>query len=205
MTFPQTGWSVNTGGNFNFQDNETAGYDSAGAVLNAGQTGNEFASSSFIGAAQQRQFLGAVQVHAKDEIWLVSADDDVKVTKNLNLTLGLRLDWQGGLYEKLVASLRSILPLPILLASREQPSITTRRRMENPAEHRSTIRIRVLVSIRKPSSVVDTACTMPASTTKSWDPYPVDGYQTNPSAPNTTNGLAQAFYFNGTGTTPPRL
>ncbi len=26
MTFPQTGWAVNTGGNFNFNDNETAGY-----------------------------------------------------------------------------------------------------------------------------------------------------------------------------------
>ena len=33
----------------------------------------------------------------------------------------------------------------------------------------------------------------------SWDPYPVDGYQTNPVAPNTTNGRLPAFYFNGTG------
>src|SRR4029077_17011172 len=38
----------------------------------------------------------------------------------------------------------------------------------------------------------------------SWDPYPVDGYQTNPFVPNTTNGNLPAFYFGGpnaTGTT----
>ena len=39
----------------------------------------------------------------------------------------------------------------------------------------------------------------------SWDPYPVDGYQTNPVAPNTTNGLSPAFYFAGTGTCPTIL
>src|SRR5213078_96279 len=36
----------------------------------------------------------------------------------------------------------------------------------------------------------------------SWDPYPVDGYQTNPTAPNLTNGLLPAFYFQGTGSCP---
>src|SRR5256885_5381532 len=36
----------------------------------------------------------------------------------------------------------------------------------------------------------------------SWDPYPVDGYQTNPTAPNLTNGLLPAFYFQGTGNCP---
>jgi hypothetical protein len=36
----------------------------------------------------------------------------------------------------------------------------------------------------------------------SWDPYPVDGYQTNPVAPNTSNDLFPAFYFNGTSACP---
>ena len=36
----------------------------------------------------------------------------------------------------------------------------------------------------------------------SWDPYPVDGYQTNPVAPNITNGQFPAFYFQGTGSCP---
>ena len=67
MTFPQTGWAVNTGGNFNFADNETAGYDSTGTVLNAGRTGNEFASF-ILGQVNSAGFLGAVQVHAEDEI-----------------------------------------------------------------------------------------------------------------------------------------
>jgi len=35
----------------------------------------------------------------------------------------------------------------------------------------------------------------------SWDPYPVDGYQTNPTAPNNTNGRFPAFYFNGNNPT----
>src|SRR5256884_2979944 len=32
MTFPQTGWAVNTGGSFNFSSNETAQYDLTGAI-----------------------------------------------------------------------------------------------------------------------------------------------------------------------------
>jgi hypothetical protein len=39
----------------------------------------------------------------------------------------------------------------------------------------------------------------------SWDPYPVDGYQTNPVAPNNTNGRFPAFYFNGTGACPAQV
>src|SRR5690348_17225618 len=43
MTFPQTGWAVNTGGNFNFLAASTAGFTSTGA-LDSTNTGNEFAS-----------------------------------------------------------------------------------------------------------------------------------------------------------------
>jgi len=42
MTFPRLG-GVNTGGNFNFDSHETAGYDASGTNL-ASATGNEFAS-----------------------------------------------------------------------------------------------------------------------------------------------------------------
>src|SRR5438128_2478468 len=43
MTFPQTGWAVNTGGNFNFNVGSTAGYDQSGNPV-TDKTGNEFAS-----------------------------------------------------------------------------------------------------------------------------------------------------------------
>ena len=36
----------------------------------------------------------------------------------------------------------------------------------------------------------------------SWDPYPVDGYQTNPVAPNTTNGACSSVLFQRHRTCP---
>ena len=96
MTFPQTGWAVNTGGNFNFNDNETAGYDSTGTILNAGRTGNEFASF-ILGQVDSANFSVPFKYMPNMKYALSWVNDDIKVTKKLNVTLGIRFDWQGGL------------------------------------------------------------------------------------------------------------
>ncbi|HSB76035.1 MAG TPA: TonB-dependent receptor, partial [Terriglobales bacterium] len=98
MTFPQTGWAVNTGGNFNFAANETAGYDASGNNLN-GATGNEF-SSFILGQVDSANFsvpFKYMPVMRYSAPWV---NDEIKLTPKLNLTLGLRFDWQSGLSEQ---------------------------------------------------------------------------------------------------------
>ena len=99
MTFPQTGWAVNTGGNFTFADSETAGYDSAGKLLNAGLTGNEFASF-ILGQVDSANFSVPFKYMPKMKYNALWMNDDIRVGKNLNLTLGLRFNWQSGLSEE---------------------------------------------------------------------------------------------------------
>src|SRR5206468_11734309 len=78
---------------------ETAGYNSTGAILNAGPTGNEFASF-ILGQVDSANFSVPFKYMPKMKYLSFWGNDDIKVTKNLNLTLGLRFDWQGGLYEE---------------------------------------------------------------------------------------------------------
>ncbi|MBV9624671.1 MAG: TonB-dependent receptor, partial [Acidobacteria bacterium] len=99
MTFPQTGWAVNTGGNFNFNDNSTAGYNAAGALLNGGPTGNEFASF-ILGQVYSANFTVPIKYMPKMKYSSPWINDDIKINQKLNLTLGLRFDWTSGVSEE---------------------------------------------------------------------------------------------------------
>ena len=103
MTFPQTGWAVNTGGNFNFNDSGTSGYDSTGAILNSrstpNETGNAFASF-ILGQVDSANFSAPFRYTPKMKYGSFWGNDDIKVTHNLNVTLGLRFDWTSGLSEE---------------------------------------------------------------------------------------------------------
>ena len=98
MTFPQTGWAVNTGGNFNFNANETAGYDASGNNLN-GSTGNEFASF-ILGQVDSANFSVPFKYMPKMKYASPWINDDIKLTKKLNVSVGVRFDWQSGLSEE---------------------------------------------------------------------------------------------------------
>jgi len=205
MTFPQTGWAVNTGGNFNFNDNETAGYDSTGKLMNAGNgTGNEFASF-ILGQVDSANFSVPFKYMPKMKYGSFWGNDDFKLMKNLNITLGLRVDIQGGLAEEYgrFSTFDPNAPNPVGV-----PGATV---FHNSKANGNTSwnvgpRIGFAYSLN-PKTVIRGGYGMyyagvPAD---SWDPYPVDGYQTNPVAPNVTNGLSPAFYFQGTGTCPTTL
>lgn len=204
MTFPQTGWAVNTGGNFDFNDNETAGYTSAGTLLNGGPTGNEFASF-ILGQVHDANFSVPFKYMPKMRYSAPWINDDIKVTNHLNLTLGLRFDWTSGVSEEFNRF------------STFDPSA------QNPVGHLGATVFNAAQATGKggwsvgprfgfaysfsPKTVVRGGYGIYYAGVQadSWDPYPVDGYQTNPVAPNTTNGLVPAFYFNGTGTCPAAL
>jgi hypothetical protein len=205
MTFPQTGWAVNTGGNFNFNDNETAGYDSTGKLMNAGNgTGNEFASF-ILGQVDSANFSAPFKYMPRMKYGSFWGNDDIKLLKNLNITLGLRVDIQGGLTEEYgrFSTFDPTAPNPVGV---DGATVFHTSKANGDTEWNVGPRVGFAYSL-DPKTVIRGGYGMYYAGVQadSWDPYPVDGYQTNPVAPNTTNGLSPAFYFQGTGTCPATL
>lgn len=200
MTFPQTGWAVNTGGNFNFNANETAGYDAKGNNLNSA-TGNEMASF-ILGQVDSSNFSVPFKYMPKMRYSAPWVNDDIKLTKKLNVTLGIRFDWTSGLSEEFnrfstfdptaqnpVGHLGATVFNASKAAGNSSWSVGPRLGFAYALNDKTAIRGGYGIYYAGVQA-------------DSWDPYPVDGYQTNPVAPNTTNGLVPAYYFNGTGTCP---
>jgi hypothetical protein len=204
MTFPQTGWAVNTGGNFNFADNETAGYDASGLIQNGGRTGNEFASF-ILGQVNTAGFSVPFKYMPRMKYGAIWANDDIKVLSNLNISIGLRLDWQGDLHEEYgrFSTFDPSAPNPV---GRDGATIFHSSKANGQSSWNVGPRFGFTYSFN-PKTVIRGGYGMYYAGVQadSWDPYPVDGYQTNPSAPNTTNGRAPAFYFNGNGPCPTTL
>jgi Carboxypeptidase regulatory-like domain len=91
--FPFAGWAVGAqGGQFGFNNLETAGYDAKGNNL-SGQTGESFASFLL---GQVHTSTQTIPVHPMfNEAYMAPwVNDEYKVTSKLTLTLGLRFDYQ---------------------------------------------------------------------------------------------------------------
>jgi hypothetical protein len=205
MTFPQTGWAVNTGGNFNFNDNETAGFNAAGTLLNAtGGTGNEFASF-LLGQVDSANFSAPFKYMPRMKYGAFWGNDDIKVTHNLNITLGLRVDIQGGLTEQ-YGRFSTFDPAAANPVGVSGATIFHSSKANGKTEWNVGPRVGFAYSLN-PRTVIRGGYGMYYAGVQadSWDPYPVDGYQTNPVAPNLTNGERPAFYLQGTGSCPPTL
>lgn len=205
MTFPQTGWAVNTGGNFNFNDNETAGFNAAGTLLNAtGGTGNEFASF-LLGQVDNANFSAPFKYMPRMKYGAFWGNDDIKLTHNLNITLGLRVDIQGGLTEQ-YGRFSTFDPAAANPVGVQGATIFHSSKANGKTEWNVGPRVGFAYSLN-PKTVIRGGYGMYYAGVQadSWDPYPVDGYQTNPVAPNVTNGEAPAFYLQGKGTCPTTL
>lgn len=200
MTFPQTGWAVNTGGNFNFNANETAGYDASGNNLN-GSTGNEFASF-ILGQVDSANFSVPFKYMPKMRYASPWINDDIKLTKKLNVSVGVRFDWQSGLSEefKRFSTFDPTAPNPVGVLG---ATVFDAKKATGNSSWNVGPRLGFAYALNDKTVIRGGYgiyyAGVPAD---SWDPYPVDGYQTNPTASNSTNGQFPAFYFNGTGTCP---
>ncbi len=203
MLFPQTGWAVNTGGIFRFNNGETAGFDSTGKLLSS-NTGNEFAS--FLLGQVDNAFFNApfeyTPVMKYASPWV---NDDIKVTPKLSLTFGLRFDWQSGLHERNghFSTFDPSAPNPVGV-----PGATVFSNSKATGESNWNVGPRFGFAYAPSDKNVirgGYGIYYAAVQADSWDPYPVDGYQTNPTAPNTFGSKYPAFYFNGTSACPGQV
>lgn len=198
MTFPQTGWAVNTGGRFVFNDTSTAGYDFNGAPQNNGPTGNEFASF-LLGQVDSAFFTIPIKYMPKMKYGAIWVNDDFKLSSKLNITLGLRVDLQGGLTEEFgrFSTFDPSAPNPVapnvLGATVFHTSKANGQSSANVGP-----RFGFAYSLN-PKTVIRGGYGMYYAGVQadSWDPYPVDGYQTNPAIFNTSNDATPTFYFGG--------
>ncbi len=195
MTFPQTGWATNTGGNFNFNDAATAGYDSKGKLLTGGTTGNEFASF-ILGQASGANFSIPFRYMPKMRYGAIWANDDVKVLHNLTLTLGLRFDHQGNLTEEFnrFSTFDPGAPNPVGING----ATVFNSKANGKTSWNVGPRLGFAYAIN-PKTVLRGGYGMYYAGVQadSWDPYPVDGYQTNPTVNNATGDLFPSFYMAG--------
>jgi hypothetical protein len=203
MTFPQTGWAVNTGGNFSFNVNETAGYDATGNILR-NSTGNEFAAF-MLGQVDNANFTIPLNYMPKMKYAAPWINDDFKLSSKLTLTLGLRFDWQSGLWEQhgRFSTFDPTAPNPGA-GNRLGATVFDSNKATGDSSWNVGPRVGFAYQLNN-RSVIRGGYGMyyAGAQADSWDPYPVDGYQTNPTAPNNTNGRFPAFYFSGNGPCPP--
>jgi hypothetical protein len=202
MNYPQTGWAVNTGGSFGFNAYSTSGYNAAGNNL-AGNTGNEFASF-ILGQVNNANFSVPFNYMPKNKYFSPWVNDDFKLTPNLTLTFGIRFDWQSGLSEQ------------------HGRFATFDPNAQNPVGHLGatvfgnqangdsswSVGPRFGFAYRLgDKSVIRGGYGMyyAGAQADSWDPYPVDGQQTNPNISNSTGGLYPTFYFNGNNACPAQV
>jgi hypothetical protein len=202
MTFPQTGWAVNTGGNFNFDSHETAGYDASGTNLSSA-TGNEFASF-MLGQVDSANFSAPFNYMPKMKYSSPWINDDFKLTPKLTLSFGLRFDWQGGLYEQhgRFSTFDPSAPNPSA-GGHPGATIFNSSKANGNSSWSTGPRFGFAYNLKEKTVIRGGyGIYYAGAQADSWDPYPVDGYQTNPTAPNITNGRFPAFYFNGTNPCP---
>ncbi len=125
-----------------------------------------------------------------------------KLLSNLNITIGLRFDWQGDLHEEYgrFSTFDPSAPNPVGVPG---ATIFHSSKANGKSSWNVGPRFGFAYSFN-PKTVIRGGYGMYYAGVQadSWDPYPVDGYQTNPVAPNTTNGLCSGFLFQRHRTLP---
>ncbi len=108
-------------------------------------------------------------------------NDDFKLMKNLNITLGLRVDIQGGLSEQ-YGRFSTFDPSAMNPVGHAGATIYHSSKANGETTWNVGPRIGFAYSLN-PKTVIRGGYGMYYAGVQadSWDPYPVDGYQTNPS------------------------
>lgn len=196
LNVPQKGWALGTGGSYNFSANETAGYDAAGNNLS--KTGDSFASM-LLGQVDNANFNIPTYEMYQDYYTAPWVNDEIKLTRKLTLTLGLRWDYQSAYVEQhnreswfdptAANPGAGGIPGAMVFA-------TAGKRSQENIHWNWGPRFGLAYSpddkdvIRGGYGIYYSGVNM-----DQWMGKPNTGYQTTPTAPNLTNGRAPAFYW----------
>jgi hypothetical protein len=197
--FPYAGWATNNqGGEFAFNNQETAGYNAAGNNL-SGQTGDSFASFLLgqVHSSTQTIPFHPTFYEAYTAPWI---NDEYKATSRLTLTLGLRFDYQFARTEmhNQMSTFDPTTPNPaagnlpgaIIFAHRNGVG----RSFERPNHDAWGPRLGFAFRLTDKSALRGGYGIYYSGI--SFDQFigqPTIGFQSNPTVPNTTNGQQAAF------------
>jgi hypothetical protein len=197
--FNYQGWAQNTGGVFNFNRLGTGGYDANGNNLAA--TGDPFASF-LLGQVHTSNFVIPAFVTFNGNFAAAYINDEYKVNEKLNLTLGMRFDYQFPWTERFdrMSSFDPSVPNPaaggrpgaLLFAGTGQGRTGSRTFDQIPIDAFGprfgfAYKINNLTVVRGGYGIYY------AGVTFGQGGQPIVGYNANPTAPNLTNGLQPAF------------
>lgn len=196
VRLPQDGWAVGTGGTFNFNRQETGGYDLNGNSPQA--TGDPFASL-LLGQVDNAGYTIPTFYAPTQTYGALWANDEFKVTSRLTLSLGIRFDHLSGLSEQYnrFSTFSATTPNPgannipgamIFAGKNGAPSAFDNGNWNVGPRLGIAYRLNNKTAIRGGYGIYY-AGVAPSV----FNPYPVDGYNGNPSVPNTTGGLSPAF------------
>jgi hypothetical protein len=200
--FPYAGWAVaGQGGDFVFNNQETAGYNAAGNNL-PGQTGESFASFLLgqVHTANQTIPFHPTFYEAYFAPWI---NDEFKATSRLTLTLGLRFDYQRARTEMHdgMSTFDPNTPNPgagnlpgALIYAGKGTGRSGERSFEKPNHDAWGPRFGFAYRLTDKSAIRGGYGIYYSGI--SFDQFigqPTIGFQANPTVPNTTNGQQPAF------------
>jgi hypothetical protein len=200
--FPFRGWGASTGGQFDFNRLGTGGYDASGNNLS--QTGDPFASFLLgqVHASNQTIPVFTTFNEAYTAAWI---NDELKLTEKLTLTLGLRFDYQFARTESQdqYSTFDPNTPNPgagnrpgALVFAGTGTGRSGSRTFERPARDAWGPRVGFAYQPGDRNAIRGGYGIYYAGV--AFDQFvgqPTLGFQANLLAPNTTNGLAPAFYL----------
>jgi hypothetical protein len=200
--FPFRAWNVGEGGQFNFNRLGTAGYDASGN--NLGATGDPFASF-LLGQVQDATQTIAARPTFNEAYTALWVNDEFKVSNNLTLTLGMRIDYQTARTESddQYSTFDPNTPNPsaggipgALIFAGTGQNRSGRRTFENPKWDAWGPRAGFAYRLGEKQAIKGGYGIYYSGI--AFDQFvgqPTLGFQSNMLAPNTTNGRAPAFYL----------
>ncbi len=193
------GWGASTGGTWNFNRLGTGGYDANGNAITS--TGDPFASF-LLGQVQTANFLIPAFTTFNGNFTSTYVNDEFKVNSKLNVTLGMRLDYQFPWRERFdrMSTFDPSVPNPgaggrlgaLVFAGNGPGRAGTRTFDKIPLDawgprvgfaYKASDRL----VVRGGYGIYYAGVTFGQGST------PIIGFQANPTAPNLTNGFAPAF------------
>lgn len=198
------GWGGNNGGTFNFNRLSTAGYDAAGN--NVGATGDPFAAF-LLGQVFDANFSIRTQPMIYEGYYAPWYHHEYKITPKLTLNFGVRWDYQTGKVEKWDrwSTFDPTVPNPgagglpgAVVFAGSGPGASGRRSFEDPSRDSWGPRFGFAYRLSDRNVVRGGYGIYYAGISVSqFNSLPVIGFESNPTAPNVTNGLCPAYFFGG--------